>query len=1047
MSWALWPDEEKEVRVTGTVMTIGNGEEALEVIFALREVGILFIPFSAFFYLSVYSNMLKPSSCQTSHIQKASLSPALKSWGLHPATTSKHTKFSSSSSHYTHNSASSVSKQSNSKRNSKENPTRKSKSLSTSVTDNVGLGLGVGGGDSRFETLVRNLKKAHEEAVKDSSSAAAVVLAPGSSTSSKNQTPADPPLPSTNSTIATTMTRYARSSDFPLSNSQIWCGPPRQKVGRPPKNKDKDKGKDRDKSRGLFTREPLVRGRLGSTSTSSTSGNANVNGPATNTTTTDEQTQATLLALLAALSSDGGVGQGTAPNNANGVLLNTLGAIDSGSGSGSRSGEGEGNVALVKALKELLAAATACETPPPSSHTTNTSTINPALITHVRSRSDSNSGMSVAERAGEGGGDDEEIIVLDKENVNPGAFRRKGGKGDFNTNSGSKGSGTGEREREKERVGLGERSNSVAAGGRKRTLSDFMEEKEAGRERDKVIDGKKRTTTTTSSMMTIQHTRSDMDYPFGTPRVFSNSVLTANLAFRPHTSPPRPTFGSGYDHPFQRALSFGSTASTSAANSPDSLPVFNAPPSDALNSNPNPPKKYVVPAWARTNTTTQPRLSEEVLAQRAAAAAEAEAEAEKERKKRKGRGGRRKSENGKDKEDEKSAGEGGTKNKQQRPQLGTTSNILSLPVCASSDVTVVSPSSPLQASSPASTSDSSATPIPFSSQDSTITTCPKTPPPRHRRRHTFTPLSKNAIMASGGGGSALFTPTPRKLSGLFDSPLFSPSASVARMKGKAKISPIRAVTSGKGWNVDDMSEDEDEEERLARELDGALEELDAPSSSLPIASSDFDTKPPATSSSSGGHLSAAEEQDGEDETMRYWSTGLPPSSPPPPTSPMLQSQTDDDDMDDISNAMSDSDGLTFEHDALDQEQEQDQFLSGISSDYMNSDIPFSDDLAICFDDFNQLFSDPMTGTINTNEDTSLLPLPSSDPVVQNGIADFDFTQFWESVKPLVDQSMVASSDGLASDGIQADSDTSARGEIDHVKLADEVHALFSGCLM
>jgi len=124
-------------------------------------------------------------------------------------------------------------------------------------------------------------------------------------------------------------------------------------------------------------------------------------------------------------------------------------------------------------------------------------------------------------------------------------------------------------------------------------------------------------------------------------------------------------------------------------------------------------------------------------------------------------------------------------------------------------------------------------------------------------------------MASGGGGSALFTPTPRKLSGLFDSPLFSPSASVARMKGKAKISPIRAVTSGKGWNVDDVSEDEDEEERLARELDGALEELDAPSSSLPIASSDFDTEPPATSSSSGGHLSAAEEQDGEDERARY----------------------------------------------------------------------------------------------------------------------------------------------------------------------------------
>jgi hypothetical protein len=58
---------------------------------------------------------------------------------------------------------------------------------------------------------------------------------------------------------------------------------------------------------------------------------------------------------------------------------------------------------------------------------------------------------------------------------------------------------------------------------------------------------------------------------------------------------------------------------------------------------------------------------------------------------------------------------------------------------------------------------------------------------------------------------------------------------------------------------------------------------------------------------------------------------------------------------------------------------------------MNSDMSFSDDLAMCFDDFNQLFSDPMTDTVNTNEDTYLLPLPSSDPVIQNGIADFDFT--------------------------------------------------------
>ena len=119
--------------------------------------------------------------------------------------------------------------------------------------------------------------------------------------------------------------------------------------------------------------------------------------------------------------------------------------------------------------------------------------------------------------------------------------------------------------------------------------------------------------------------------------------------------------------------------------------------------------------------------------------------------------------------------------------------------------------------------------------------------------------------SGGGGSSALFTPTPQKLSGLFDSPLFSPSVSALSRKGKTKISPIRAVTSGKGW---DEEEDDDQDERLRRELDDALEELEVPSSSLPIASSDFDTDPPATSSSSGGHCSASDES-GEDETMRY----------------------------------------------------------------------------------------------------------------------------------------------------------------------------------
>jgi hypothetical protein len=42
VSWALLADKDKEVKVTGTLITMANGEEALEVILALREVHVSF---------------------------------------------------------------------------------------------------------------------------------------------------------------------------------------------------------------------------------------------------------------------------------------------------------------------------------------------------------------------------------------------------------------------------------------------------------------------------------------------------------------------------------------------------------------------------------------------------------------------------------------------------------------------------------------------------------------------------------------------------------------------------------------------------------------------------------------------------------------------------------------------------------------------------------------------------------------------------------------------------------------------------------------------
>lgn len=279
------------------------------------------------------------------------------------------------------------------------------------------------------------------------------------------------------------------------------------------------------------------------------------------------------------------------------------------------------------------------------------------------------------------------------------------------------------------------------------------------------------------------------------------------------------------------------------------------------------------------------------------------------------------------------------------------------------------------------------------------------------------------------------------MSGLFgDSPLFSPSASKSlsrsTIKTNEKISPIRAITTGQAYD----SGDEDENVRFNKQLSDALEEEveqeepECPPSSLPIASSDFDADLPATSSSSGGQPTTEATID-EDETMRFWSSGLPPSSPPPPTSPVLQAQTDDEEMDDLSTIPSDSDAFTFDAGLQDQQQ-----LSATSSDF-EPDFPFSDDMGMCFDDFNQLFSDPMAGSSGgVSQEAPMLLINGGNAMVQNGLTDLDFSQFWESVKPLVDKQTADSGEDMVAQ--QQDG-----GEVDHAKLAADVQALFSGCLM
>ena len=295
-----------------------------------------------------------------------------------------------------------------------------------------------------------------------------------------------------------------------------------------------------------------------------------------------------------------------------------------------------------------------------------------------------------------------------------------------------------------------------------------MEEKEAERERERgrVRDsgtGKRPVGTGARADGVVhrpQHTQSDTDYPFTTStstsrsttitsvtaRVFSNAVLTANLAFRAHSSSPRP--------------------------GPPSAPAAQATPSSApCRSTLRPPRPPPLPQ--QTQTTRCPLTCLRIRRQsrrqhprrRNTWSPRGHARTRRRspgcqrwcwrsgllllppklRQSGRGSGG-----SGRDGRGKRLWGRTRTTRDGENCTQGSassrgglsSSSLYSLPVCASSDLTIVSPSE-----------------------------VPKTPPPRHRRRHALTPSSKCIIEGSGGGGSsALFPPIPRKLSGLFDLP-------------------------------------------------------------------------------------------------------------------------------------------------------------------------------------------------------------------------------------------------------------------------------------
>lgn len=339
------------------------------------------------------------------------------------------------------------------------------------------------------------------------------------------------------------------------------------------------------------------------------------------------------------------------------------------------------------------------------------------------------------------------------------------------------------------------------------------------------------------------------------------------------------------------------------------------------------------------------------------------------------------------------------------------------------------------------------------------------------------------IYSPDNGGDSLFTPTPRSQSNDFaGSPLFSPHHTLASPLGStAKGSLLstqgiiigRRISEGRGSSRSHEASDDEEdiEDDLNRELDSALEELET-SSSLP-ANTDLEAKkrhPTTLEETLSSPQQLEDDADHSDSHIysvkQHWA-GLPPSSPPPPTSPVLMphgveleldARSDDGDMDDMELPVATSDAEEYFPDS--------EAMSGHSnvpdlSSYTNDELTAylsNNDFSLLFpslvdnasssdmDVFDQFTNLNAQSDGSYGEDTSMNVDTGFENTFENGLADFDFTQFWETFKPLV-QDHINDDHGSSLFPQEVAHGIGQIGELDHAKLAEDVQALFSGCLM
>ena len=758
-----------------------------------------------------------------------------------------------------------------------------------------------------------------------------------------------------------------------------------------------------------------------------------------------------ILAYLSATSSE--------PNEQNATILAALNSIDSPESPASGDTPNPGLVSALKQLLFLYSKSANQEPCPPQKKT-----ISPSH--------------------------DDGIVILDKENINPSKVQKKLGEKDSHSRKISDPSSlpssglhfpeqTSRPERHTQSLKPSARLNdkpfdkpplkeSILKAGsdrsmRKRTLSEFMDEKDScrsrgkGKERERVErrDGHRH-----SHLQHAQRSVSDdslRHYPRFAASIQPRAEQPSSYyrtGMETWSSPPRPC-ATLHDHGEETLGGVNISRKSQSSKISASSPVR------SVQAQRDARKKYVVPEWARTSTATQPRLSEEAQW----ALEEAEQKKKKERslaRKRlstQNKSGTRAASTSTLKPKKLQAGEENTP--PQKPQLpqGPIAAASSGPLFAVADISL-----PIFAS----TRSSSPLPKPPSIPKTPKTPTRNRPPiratPGRECDSLFTPVRSGSLFGSANSHSSRTTLPQTYTSPLGNrkKPRIAPECSILRLKGTALADAWSTAESAESKTEDSEQPSEDPGVALNQELEHAFEDLDCPPSSLPIASSDIDVD-----NLNPEVFKNLDPMDAEDETETklvkpYW-PGLPPSSPPPPLSPMMlpeapdfEFQTDDE-MDSLelpvaTDSETDPDVTTFDTNisspsespayCIDQNEiasATDEFSAYFSQQEHSPDIQDNPTMTMdVFEQFTNFNNEDLQGYEGGITNSEL------DSVFQNGLDGIDFTEFWETFKPLIDGNVKTyRGDSTHEKDVPIDSFEN----IDPTKLADEMQTLLSGCLM